>query len=336
MCTGETFFLWDEPTTYEKDMNWAVNTWKSFVQKYDTQLRAFRNRGGIVTSPLGRGRADLIVKFLDQCAGFCTDPNSNGYIGAMAINYYAIDCNTVLSAKYNIGNMAPATARYPNLPVYVTNWAAMPPYGTPDSAGCQYGAMKAAKIMLDQGWKVFWFGTLDCQEGRCNDPNFPPKTKNNFLSDMGPNGITMGQEWKKICDAYPHSGPSPGPAPGPSPTPGPAGQCKSFCESDRSQHQVEGCTPGTEQCRHCSGNMNDSLAQNCGGCSYCHSAGTCKSFCADDRFSESGREARHCSGNMVPDCGGCSYCHTFLSSKPKVVKKAKNKKGKKEGKKESE
>ena len=53
--------------------------------------------------------------------------------------------------------------------------------------------------------RVYWFGNKDCYNGNCNSPQSGDIT-NNRLSDMGPNGITMGQEWKTICDAYPPSG----------------------------------------------------------------------------------------------------------------------------------
>ena len=36
----------------------------------------------------------------------------------------------------------------------------------------------------------------------------------NRLSEKGPNGKTMGQEWKEICAKYPSLGPSPSPSPG--------------------------------------------------------------------------------------------------------------------------
>ena len=49
--------------------------------------------------------------------------------------------------------------------------------------------------------RVYWFGNKDCYNGNCNSPQSGDIT-NNRLSDMGPNGITMGQEWKTICDAH--------------------------------------------------------------------------------------------------------------------------------------
>jgi len=307
-CKGDTLYLWDEP---DDGIGWAVNSWRSYVQKYGAELNEFRNRGGVVTNPLWRSPCGTKnIQFLEQCGELCTDPTNNGYIGALVGNYFANTGDTAEGgADWNIHtDMREATTKFPDLPVYVTNWCT----SNCKDADCQYKSMKASKKMLDIGWRVYWFATLDCVNKDCFSN---PERTNQRLSDMGPNGITMGQEWKKICDAYPHSGPSPGPSPGPTPGPTPGGECKSFCESDRSQHQVEGCTPGTDQCRHCSGNMNDSLARDCGGCSYCHSATyPCESFCADDRFSEPGREARHCSGNMQKDCGGCNYCSNRSNS----------------------
>ena len=51
--------------------------------------------------------------------------------------------------------------------------------------------------------RVYWFGNEDCDNGNCNSPQSGTIT-NNRLSDMGLNGKTMGQEWKLLCDAYPH------------------------------------------------------------------------------------------------------------------------------------
>jgi len=291
-CMEDTFVLWDEPSNYAgKDTNWQVATWKLFVARYGTQLREYRNRGGMVSTPMARGTGSENAEFLDRCAGFCTDPNSNGYIGVLAINYYAIACGKAFDgADYNIRNMASVRSKYPTMPIYVTNWAVRPGY----TAECQLDAMKAAKIMLDEGWRVYWFGSKDCYNGDCNSSRSGAIEKNRF-SDMGPNGITMGREWKNICDAYPHSGPSPGPTPSPSPS---SGVCNNWCAGD---------TANRSQGRHCGGDM-DYL---CGGCPYC---GVCNDWCQADRTSESGREARHCSGDMIGLCGGCNYCFNRSNS----------------------
>ena len=149
-CLEDTFILWDEPSNYGKDTTWQITNWKLFVQKYDVQLKEFRGRGGLVSTPMARGDASLNAQFLDQCGGFCTDKNSNGYIDVLAINYYAIACDKAVGgANYNIRNMAPVRSKYPLLPVYVTNWAVRPGH----TAACQLGAMKAATIMLNQGWR---------------------------------------------------------------------------------------------------------------------------------------------------------------------------------------
>ena len=146
----DTFILWDKPSNYGKDTTWQITNWKLFVQKYDVQLREFRSRGGLVSTPMDRGDASQNAQFLDQCAEFCTDINSNGYIDVLAINYFAVACDEVVGgANYNIHNMAPVRSKYPLLPVYVTNWAVRPGL----TAECQLGAMKAATIMLDQGWR---------------------------------------------------------------------------------------------------------------------------------------------------------------------------------------
>merc|ERR1712086_556116 len=140
--------------------------------------------------------------------------------------------------------------------------------------------------------RVYWFATLDCVNKDCFTN---PGMTNQRLSDMGPNGITMGLDWKKICDAYPHSGPIPGPAPDPTPgpTPGttPGGQCDSWCEADRFNGGID------HREEHCHG----SKANACGGCNYCSNSGIrCDSWCEADRYNEGyDHKQEHCFGGQA-------------------------------------
>mmetsp|Transcript_17995 Transcript_17995/g.18207 ORF Transcript_17995/g.18207 Transcript_17995/m.18207 type:complete len:239 (+) Transcript_17995:50-766(+) len=147
-CKGDTLYLWDEPG----DIGWAVNSWRSYVQRYGAELNEFRNRGGVITSPMWRtpGAGTKSIQFLEQCGDVCIDPSSNGYIGALAGNYFAPAGDTAEgSAEFNINDMREATSKYPNLLVYVTNWST----NNCKDAFCQYQSMKASKKMLDIGWR---------------------------------------------------------------------------------------------------------------------------------------------------------------------------------------
>lgn len=136
------------------------------------------------------------------------------YIGALAGNFYAggehppaTHAFCVASTDWVIRDMKKATILYPDLPVYITNWATE----KCTEADCQYDGMQLAKKFLNLGWKVWWFGTLDCLHQDCSAT---PEMTHNRLSEKGPNGKTMGQEWKEICAKYPSLGASPGPSPG--------------------------------------------------------------------------------------------------------------------------
>ena len=56
-CKGDTFYLWDDSGA---SVNWAVNTWKQFVQLYGDELETWRKRGKnqIVTSLISGSTVD--------------------------------------------------------------------------------------------------------------------------------------------------------------------------------------------------------------------------------------------------------------------------------------
>ena len=92
-CTGDTFFLWDEPDTQGRSYAWAGAAWASYSARWAVQLSQLRARGGRVTSPLLKADypADNLNDFWTSCGASCSDASSASYIDVVAV--HPIACN---------------------------------------------------------------------------------------------------------------------------------------------------------------------------------------------------------------------------------------------------
>ena len=197
-CTGDTFYLWDEPDTQGQDYEWAATQWKAYVDKWSDQVATFRKNGGHFTTPLLRAPdlAKNAKTFLDTCGTGCTDPSSKYYIGIIAVNVFATgtsedDCKGGAQWTVNAVKEIPQTK---TMPVYVTNWAVGA--GKNPSKDDQINAMKAIKYFFKPEapdspiQRVYWFGATSYEDGS----DEPKDSNNNLTLD------DLGDKWEYYCN----------------------------------------------------------------------------------------------------------------------------------------
>jgi len=250
-CRGDTFYLWDEPveTNKRRSMEVVVSQWKQYVHKFHASFDKLRKRGVMVTTPMFKAGGEFHKRFNQwfQLCPECKDPKSSYFTGVIAINLFCNSSpnNCAGGAQWSVGmfRKIDAVANAPKLPVYITNWAMLGGDATSDR---QKDAMAAATHFFggtSPVARVYWFGATDYGGGaqdRC------------LLSTRTSDGKTLGDFWKKTCDAinakFPgrssnkkkaSSGP-PSPAPPAPPTPP--------SHDDRSAHEFIDGEAGKRMC----------------------------------------------------------------------------------------
>ncbi len=201
LCTGDTFYLWDEPDTQGYSYEWAGRTWLEYSRRFPDQLRILRERGTKITSPMLRAgdsgalQANLEA-FLDGCGDACTTPNDPAYIDVIAVNAFCGDFNLNGcrgGAAFIYNEAVGMSNAHGNLPVYITNWSRLQTSNPND----QLEAIDAIDAFFPSTSsnpiveRVYWFGATDFGGG----------TTNNLLADTLIDGSTLGQAWKNKCDS---------------------------------------------------------------------------------------------------------------------------------------
>lgn len=203
LCTGDTFYLWDEPDTQEYSYAWAGRTWFEYSRRFPDQLRVLRERGTKITSPMLRAgdsgvlRANLEA-FLDGCGIACTTPNDPAYMDVIAVNAFCGDFNLNGcrgGAAFIYNESVGMSNAHGNLPVYITNWSRLQTSNPND----QLEAIDAIDAFFPSTSRsspiverVYWFGATDFGGG----------TTNNLLTDtLNDGSTTLGQAWKNKCDS---------------------------------------------------------------------------------------------------------------------------------------
>jgi hypothetical protein len=129
LCSGDTFYLWDEPDTQGRDYSWAGTTWLKYSKTFSQQLKNMRSRGTKVTGPLLKAGNSGVIKqhmqkFFDACGQACFDKANPAYIDVIAINGFcgpwngAAGCSGGASFIYN--EAVSVSNAFNNLPVYIT------------------------------------------------------------------------------------------------------------------------------------------------------------------------------------------------------------------------
>lgn len=223
-CTGNIFFLWDEPDTHGRSYAWAAEAWRSYSQAWAEELDTLRERGVRVTTPLLK--ADQVAQNLEEfwavCGDECNNRSSPAYIDIVAANPFCgfwsqgctneTDCWTrdePSGAQAAEGCRKGARSVVRDLfnslrgrPVMMTNWGYL---GT-STTESQVAAIEATDAFFEPlvingrsiyspVERVYYFGATDC----CGD------TTRNFLTDTvlagARAGATLGELWHERCES---------------------------------------------------------------------------------------------------------------------------------------
>jgi len=205
------FFLWDEPGTHGSGHCngqglpacpiWAAETWKQYVDKWESELADARSKGMQVASPRFQGGMVLnkFAAFFQACPE-CSQKGSKYYIDILAFNAW------VMNPQHNNGAMAgnvawikrlavSLKAKYANRPVILADFG---------SLGAQSAALQADLIdhsgLFARGASsldaIYYFAAIDYGGG----------TKQNGLQkvvESGPHqGATLGKVLLEKCQPY--------------------------------------------------------------------------------------------------------------------------------------
>lgn len=202
LCTGETFYLWDEPDTQGYSYDWAGTTWLDYSRRFPQQLQDLRASGTKITSPLLKAGGSGVLQanlqaFLNACGSPCTAPNDPAYIDVIAVNAFCGDFNGPSGcrggAAFIYNESVGMSNAFGNLPVYITNWSRLQTSNPQDQVEAidaidEFFPSTSGNPIVE---RVYWFGATDFGGG----------SSNNFLTNTLNDGSTLGQAWKNKCDS---------------------------------------------------------------------------------------------------------------------------------------
>ncbi|KAL7477541.1 hypothetical protein ACHAW6_003347 [Cyclotella cf. meneghiniana] len=202
LCSGDTFYLWDEPDTHGRNYTWAGTTWLEYSKKFSRQLNSMRSLGTKVTGPLLKaGNSSEIEQhmrqFFDACGSACFDPANPAYIDVIAINGFCGPWNGdggCYEGASSLHSEASSVYYAFNLPVYITNWSRLQTT-TPED---QIDAMRAIYQFFPYSSttiikRVYWFGAKDYGGG---------SETSSYLTNTLSDGRTLGELWREICNLF--------------------------------------------------------------------------------------------------------------------------------------
>jgi hypothetical protein len=206
-CSGDTFYLWDEPDTQGKNYTWAGIEWAKYAARFANEIQTMRARGVQFTSPLIRAGGEGVIasnlnNFYAACGSVCHDPKNPAYINANAINAFVgpwnapgiegcRDAANFITNEVRSYNNNYTTSRRP---WYVTNWSRLGTFDIQD----QVNAMLVIKNFFDTTSpieRIYWFGATD----------YGGNSGNNYLTSklVTTDGAstTLGKIWDANCNA---------------------------------------------------------------------------------------------------------------------------------------
>lgn len=213
MCNGDTFYLWDEPDTQGRDYSWAGREWLAYSQRFADEIRVMKSRGTKVTGPLLKAGESGVLEsnmrvFMDACGAACSDESDPAYIDIIAINAFCGPWNDQYggcrSGASFINQEATAVSNaFSNIPIYITNWARLQTTSPSD----QINAIDAVDEFFPSSGdgvveRVYWFGARDFGGGA---------ETSTYLTNVLPDGRTLGELWSSKCDGINESAPNPNP-----------------------------------------------------------------------------------------------------------------------------
>ena len=204
-CTGNTFYLWDEPDTQGKNYTWAGLEWIKYASRFAIEIQTLRARGVQFTSPLLRAGGEGVIAsnlntFYAACGSVCHDPKSPAYININAINAFVGPWNAPgINGCRDAANYITNEVRSYNTnnsvgrrPWYVTNWSRLGTLDIQDQVNAML-VIKSFFVATSPIQRIYWFGATD----------YGGNSGNNFLTStlVSKDGVstTLGQIWEANC-----------------------------------------------------------------------------------------------------------------------------------------
>jgi len=207
MCNNGVLILWDEPYTQAdrgQGDSWRspqtqASQWKSYVDRWSSQLAAKRAGGMMVTTPMftnGQPSVqDKMNAFFDACGPDCSSPDSPYYIDVLIWNAF--------TGPYNHGDFKGAgdwikgqagamKSAHGNRQVWLGNFAYIGPDANPQ---LEIDVMYQSGVYDPDGSidAVYYFAATDYGGGSPRGVNF-------VTAQVG--DTTIGHELMKICSKF--------------------------------------------------------------------------------------------------------------------------------------
>merc|ERR1712157_600646 len=206
LCTMDTFYLWDEPDTQGRDYQWAGQAWLEYANRWSHELSILRSRDTLVTSPLLKAGSPGVLEanlatFMSACGSDCSNPGHPAYIDIIAINAFCGPWNKGgcrSGALYILNEAKQLSSAFENKPVYITNWSRLETSSPVD----QIDAIDSLDAFFTQPVivkRVYWFGATDYGGN---------SGQTAYLTNMLPDGRTLGDILKAKCDSLDASSPT--------------------------------------------------------------------------------------------------------------------------------
>jgi hypothetical protein len=199
-CTGDTFYLWDEPDTQSGSYAQAGKDWVDYSTTWSSEINDMRNRGVKFTTPLIKSGGDGVIG-TNLHEFWSASANVNDNIDVVAVNAFceskdntnsAGDLDCAGGASYIVEQIKSAQSSAGiNKPAYITNWSFLGDDSTFDN---QKNAIEGAANFFIPGCpvkRVYWFGATDYGGGSA-------KGANSLTTSSG--GVTLGEVWNEACN----------------------------------------------------------------------------------------------------------------------------------------
>jgi len=201
-CSGDTFYLWDEPDTQGRDYIWAGQEWLNYSRRFAQELDQMRARGMKVTGPLLKAGTSGVIEenmseFFSACGPPCLDETDSAYIDIIAINGFCGPWNDASGgcrsgASFLYKEAKAVSDASGGIPVYLTNWSRLQTSTPAD----QVDAIDSIDEFFPDGdsgvvKRVYWFGARDYGGGA---------ETTSYLTNVV-NGRTLGELWRTKCDS---------------------------------------------------------------------------------------------------------------------------------------
>merc|ERR1712007_7738 len=192
MGNSGAFFLWDEPPTQGKSVQWAAQQWIAYSNRWASSLQKKRSEGMVVTTPLFNKVADMATFFGSDIDGRFSNPSSTSYIDAIVWNAWITNTgNMKAEAQWILDQSGGMKAKYNNRPIWLGNFAYL---GKDASPGSEVNVIWNSGIFDENNGidSVYYFAGTDYGHVIPNGVNF-------LAACCADNGNTIGHELMRKC-----------------------------------------------------------------------------------------------------------------------------------------